>query len=55
MGLELGGNVAHRISKLSFVKISASTILRLIVMCPIPAIKLPKIIDVDDLAFKKKD
>lgn len=54
MGLELGGNVAHRISKLSSVKISASTILRLIVKCPIPAIKLPKIIGVDDWAFKKK-
>ena len=54
MGLELGGNVAHRISKLSFVKISASTILRLIVKCPIPAIKLPKIIGVDDWAFKKR-
>lgn len=54
MGLELGGNVAHRISKLSFVKISASTILRLIVKCPTPAIKLPKIIGVDDWAFKKR-
>lgn len=54
MGLELGGNVAHRISKLSSVKISASTILRLIVKCPIPAIKLPKIIGVDDLVFKKR-
>lgn len=54
MGLELGGNVAHRIIKLSFVKISASTILRLIVKCPIPTIKLPKIIGVDDWAFKKR-
>jgi transposase len=54
MGLELGGNVAQRIGKLCYVKISASTILRLVVKCPIPAIKLPKIIGVDDWAFKKR-
>jgi transposase len=54
IGLELGGNVAQRIGKLCYVKISASTILRLVVKCPIPAIKLPKIIGVDDWAFKKR-
>jgi transposase len=54
MGLELGGNVAQRIGKLCYVKISASTILRLVIKCPIPAIKLPKIIGVDDWAFKKR-
>ena len=54
MGLELGGNVAHRIGKLCYVKISASTILRLVIKCPIPAIQLPKIIGVDDWAFKKR-
>lgn len=54
MGLELGGNVAQRIGKLCFVKISASTILRLVIKCHIPAIKLPKIIGVDDWAFKKR-
>jgi transposase len=50
----LGGNVAQRIGKLCYVKISASTILRLVIKCPIPAIKLPKIIGVDDWAFKKR-
>ena len=54
MGLELGGNVAHRIGKLCYVKISASTILRLVIKCPTPAIQLPKIIGVDDWAFKKR-
>ncbi|WP_309915103.1 MULTISPECIES: ISL3 family transposase [unclassified Arcicella] len=54
MGLELGGNVAHRIGKLCYVKISASTILRLVLKCPIPIIQLPKIIGVDDWAFKKR-
>jgi hypothetical protein len=48
IGLELGGNVAQRIGKLCYVKISASTILRLVVKCPIPTIKLPKIIGVDN-------
>ena len=43
MGLELGGNVAHRIGKLCYVKISASTILRLVLKCPIPIIQLPKL------------
>ena len=54
IGLELGGNVAHRIGKLCFVKISASTILRLVLKCPIPIIELPKIIGIDDWAFKKR-
>jgi transposase len=54
IGLELGGNVAQRIGKLCYVKISASTILRLVIKCPVPAIKLPKIIGVDDWAFKKR-
>lgn len=54
MGLELGGNVAHRIGKLCYVKISASTILRLVLKCPIPIIESPKIIGVDDWAFKKR-
>jgi len=46
--------VAHRIGKLCYVKISASTILRLVLKCPIPIIQLPKIIGVDDWAFKKR-
>ena len=54
IGLELGGNVAQRIGKLCYVKISASTILRLVIKCPTPAIQLPKIIGVDDWAFKKR-
>lgn len=54
MGLELGGNLAQRIGHLSFVKISASTILRLIIKCPTQAIEPPKIIGVDDWAFKKR-
>jgi hypothetical protein len=54
MGLELGGNVAQRIGKLCYVKICASTILRAIIKCPIPAIKLPKIIGLDDWAFKNR-
>jgi transposase len=54
IGLELGGNVAQRIGKLCNVKVSASTILRLVFKCPIPTIKLPKIIGVDDWAFKKR-
>ena len=54
MGLELGGNVAHRIGKLCYLKISASTILRLVLKCPIPIIESPKIIGVDDWAFKKR-
>lgn len=52
IGLELGGNIAHRIG--SFVKISASTILRLIINCPIQAVESSKIIGVDDWAFKKR-
>ena len=55
MGLDLGGNVAHRVGrKLCFVRISASTILRLIIKSPIQAIVAPKIIGVDDGAFKKR-
>ena len=54
MGLDLGGNVAHRVGKLCFVRISASTILRLIIKSPIQAIVAPKIIGVDDWAFKKR-
>ncbi len=54
MGLELGGNVAQRVGKQCFVRISASTILRLIIKCPIQAIAAPKIIGVDDWAFKKR-
>ena len=37
-----------------FVKISASTILRLVIKCPTPAIQLSKIIGEDDWAFKKR-
>jgi len=54
MGLDLGGNVAHRVGKLCFVRISASTILRLVIKSPIQAIVAPKIIGVDDWAFKKR-
>ena len=54
MGLDLGGNVAQRVGKLCFLRISASTILRLIIKCPIQAIVAPKIIGVDDLASKKR-
>ena len=55
MGLDLGGNVAHRVGKLCFVRISASTILRLIIKSPpIQAIVAPKIIGVNDWAFKKR-
>ncbi|PWK17076.1 transposase [Arcicella aurantiaca] len=54
MGLELGGNPTQRIGILSFVKVSASTILRLIIKCPFQPIILPKIIGVDDWAFKKR-
>ena len=54
MGLDLGGNVAHRVGKLYFLRISASTILRLIIKCPIQPIAAPKIIGVDDWAFKKR-
>ena len=50
----MGGNVAQRIGKLCYVKISASTILRLVIKCPIPIIELPKIIGVGDWAFKKR-
>ena len=48
MGLELGVNVVQRVGKLCFLRISASTILRLIIKCPIQAIAAPKIIGVDD-------
>lgn len=54
MGLELGGNLAQRIGRISFLKISASTILRLTIKCPIQPIELPKNIGVDDWAFKKR-
>jgi transposase len=53
LGLKLVGNLTQRIGHLSFIKISASTILRLIIKCPIQAIEPPKIIGVDDWAFKK--
>jgi transposase len=54
IGLELGSKVVHRIGKLCYVKISASTILRLVLKCPIPDTQLPKIIGVDDWSFKKR-
>lgn len=54
MGLDLGGNVSHRVGKLCFVRISTSTILRLVIKSPIQTIIASKIIGVDDWAFKKR-
>ena len=54
MSLDLGGNIAHRVGKLCFVRISASTILRLIIRYPIQAFVAPKIIGVHAWAFKKR-
>ena len=53
IGLESGGNSTTRQVRYFSVKISASTVLRLIKKCDIPAISTPKIIGVDDYAFKK--
>ena len=50
----MGGNVAQHIGKLCYVKISAFTILRLVIKRLIPIIELPKIIGVGDWAFKKR-
>ena len=53
IGLESGGNSSTRQAHSFSVKVSASTVLRLIKKCSIPAITSPKIIGVDDWAFKK--
>ena len=53
IGLESGGNSSTRQAKYFSVKISASTVLRLIKKCSNPLIISPKIIGVDDWAFKK--
>ena len=53
IGLESGGNPSTRQAKYFSIKVSASTVLRLIKTCNIPAITSPKIIGVDDFAFKK--
>ncbi len=53
-GLESGGNSSTRQVEYFAVKISASTILRLIQKCKIPIIVAPKVIGVDDWAFKKR-
>lgn len=53
-GLESGGNSSTRQVEYFAVKISASTILRLIQKRKIPLIIAPKIIGVDDWAFKKR-
>jgi len=53
MGLESGGNSSTRQAHSFSVKVSASTVLRLIKKCNIPPIIAPKIIGVDDWAFKK--
>jgi transposase len=53
IGLESGGNSTTRQAHSFSVKISASTVLRLIKKCSIPAITSPKIIGVDDWSFKK--
>ena len=50
----MGGNVAQHIGKLCYVKISASTVIRLVIKCSAPSIQLSKIIGVDDWAFKKR-
>ncbi len=48
IGLESGGNSTTRQAHSFSVKISASTVLRLIKKCSIPLIISPKIIGVDD-------
>ncbi|MCP1386235.1 ISL3 family transposase [Runella salmonicolor] len=53
IGLESGGNSSTRQAHSFSVKLSASTVLRLIKKCNIPSITAPKIIGVDDWAFKK--
>lgn len=53
IGLESGGNSTTRQVQYFSVKISASTVLRLIKKCNMPSITPPKIIGVDDWAFKK--
>lgn len=53
-GLELGGNSSKRQSEYYGVSVSASTILRLIKKREILPINQPKVIGVDDWAFKKR-
>jgi transposase len=53
-GLETGGNSSTRQVGSFSVKISASTMLRLIKKHDIPPISPPKVIGVDDWAFKKR-
>ena len=48
IGLESGGNSTTRQIQYFSVKISASTVLRLIKKCNMPSITAPKIIGVDD-------
>lgn len=54
-GLLTGGNVGARISRLHNINISASTILRLIYKAPLATPVTPKVLGIDDWAYKKGD
>ncbi|WP_158569036.1 ISL3 family transposase [Chitinophaga silvisoli] len=54
-GLLTGGNVGSRICRLHCINISASTILRIVHKTPIVPLVAPKILGIDDWAYKKGD
>ncbi|RAJ90825.1 transposase [Larkinella arboricola] len=50
-----GGQVGSRVCKLFGLKVSGSTLLRRLLSAPLPAQQTPKVLGVDDWAFKKGD
>jgi len=54
-GLLTGGNLGSRISRLHCINISASTILRIVHKAPLKESVTPKVLGIDDWAYKKGD
>jgi len=54
-GLLTGGNVGSRISRLHCINISASTILRILHKAPLTESVTPKVLGIDNWAYKKGD
>jgi transposase len=54
-GLLTGGNVGSKISRLHNINVSASTILRIVHKAPLAASATPRVLGIDDWAYKKGD
>jgi transposase len=51
---ELAGRAGARLSAFLSVKVSRSTALRLLMRLPLPPLRIPRVLDVDDFALKRR-